>query len=61
MLDNKLVRSDATVTQALNAFAELGLVKRTASQNRPVRTTYEMTKKGKEFVRHLTELQNLER
>ena len=60
MLGNKIVRSDATVTQALNSFAKLNLVKRKISQERPIRTNYELTKKGKEFVRHLTELQSLE-
>ena len=56
---NKLARSDATVTQALNALTTLGLFRRRISQERPIRTTYELTKEGEEFVRHLTDLQRL--
>ncbi len=59
MLSNKHVKSDATVTQALNAFTDLGLLRRRISQERPIRTSYELTEKGKEFVRRLVELESL--
>lgn len=56
---NKLVRSDATVTKALNTFTSLGLLRRRISQDRPIRTTYDLSKEGEEFIKHLTELQKL--
>ena len=56
---NRLARSDATVTQALKFLSDHELLKRTVSQDRPIRTTYELTDRGKEFVDHITQLQDL--
>ncbi len=56
---NKIVRSDATVTKGLNFLSDHGLVARKISQGRPIRTTYELTDKGKKFVSRLSELQVL--
>ena len=57
--ENKLARSDASVTGALKTLTNFGLLRRSVSQEAPVRTTYDLTKKGKEFVKHLTDLQDL--
>ncbi|MDE2589885.1 MAG: winged helix-turn-helix transcriptional regulator [Patescibacteria group bacterium] len=57
--EHGLARSDATVTGALRVLTAFGLLKRSVSQETPIRTTYEITKKGREFVRHLADLQNL--
>lgn len=57
--ENRLARSDATVTGALKALTGLGLLQRSVSQEGPIRTTYALSKKGKEFTRHLIDLQNI--
>jgi DNA-binding HxlR family transcriptional regulator len=60
VMKNKVARSDATVTHALKFFTDYRLLKRIVSQDRPVRTTYELTRRGRELLRHLGELENLE-
>ena len=59
VVTNKIVASDATVTAALNYFTELGLLKRRTSQERPVRTNYSLSKKGKLLAKYLFELERL--
>lgn len=56
---SNLVRSDATVTRALSTFTGLGILRRKVSQDTPIRTTYELTKTGKDLVKHLREMQSL--
>jgi hypothetical protein len=54
-----VVSIDVRQRKDSNAFFDIGLFRRQISQERPIRTTYELTKEGKELVRHLTDLQNL--
>ncbi len=59
VMTNRIVASDTTVTAALNYFTESGLLKRRISQERPIRTTYSVSEKGKQLARHLLELERL--
>lgn len=56
---NNLARSDATITRALSTLTKMGILRRRVSEDTPIRTTYDLTKTGKELVKHLKEIQNL--
>ncbi len=58
-LDKKIVDSRASVTIILNGLTDLGLLERTVSQTRPLRTTYKISKKGIIIIRNLKELESL--
>jgi DNA-binding HxlR family transcriptional regulator len=56
-LSHTVVESRASVTAALNALTGLKLLERTVSVERPVRTIYTTTKKGKIVTQHLKEIE----
>ena len=58
-IDKKIVDGRASVTIILNGLTDLGLLERTVSQTRPIRTTYKITEKGNKAIKHLKELETL--
>jgi len=54
-----VVESRASVTIILNGLTELEIVNRTVSQARPIRTTYNVSKKGIKVMKYLKELEVL--
>ena len=58
-IDKKIIGSRATITIILNGLTELGLLERTVSQTRPLRTTYNVSKKGKIAIKNLQGLEAL--
>ncbi|WP_148701825.1 hypothetical protein [Candidatus Nitrososphaera evergladensis] len=50
--EQKLVRSRASITIILNGLTKMGLLERTVMDSRPMRTTYDLTRK----VRSILEL-----
>mgnify|MGYP003748213737 CR=1 FL=1 len=57
-MKNNIVGSRASITIILNNLTDLGLLRRIVSQNRPIRTTYKVTNKGKIIIKNMKELQN---
>ena len=57
-IKNKVVSSRASVTIILNGLTDLGLLDRSVSQGRPIRTTYKVSNKGKTIIKYLKELEN---
>lgn len=51
--EHKLVKSRASITIILNGLTDLGLLERTVENTRPMRTTYNVTKKGKAILNYL--------
>jgi len=58
-LEKQIVRSRASVTIILNGLTELEVLERKVSQTRPIRTTYNISKKGKTVMKHLKELESI--
>ncbi len=58
-LEKKIVGGRASITIILNGLTDLGLLERTVSQTRPIRTTYKITEKGNKALKHLKELNTL--
>jgi DNA-binding HxlR family transcriptional regulator len=58
---DKIVRSRSQITVILNALTDLGLLKRNVSVNRPVRTTYTLSDKGKELTQLFKKIEELSR
>jgi DNA-binding HxlR family transcriptional regulator len=58
-MKNRVVDSRATVTIVLNGLTDLGLVNRMVSQTRPVRTSYQLTEKGKKILEYLEKIESI--
>lgn len=58
-MDKKIIGSRASVTIILNGLTDLGLLERTVSQTRPLRTTYNVSKKGRTAIKNLQDLESL--
>ena len=56
-LSHKVVESRASVTAALNALTDLKMLERTVSSERPVRTIYRTSKRGKAVSQRLREIE----
>lgn len=57
--ENGLAKSRYQVTNVLNTLTDYGFLERKISSERPLRTTYSTTKKGKEALNLLSELEDL--
>lgn len=55
--DKKIVDSRASVTIILNGLTDLGLLERSVTNTRPIRTTYKVSKKGHSIIKGLKELE----
>ncbi len=58
-LEKKWIGGRASITIILNGLTDIGLLERTASQTRPIRTTYKITEKGNKILKHFKELESL--
>ena len=58
-LEKEVVVGRASITIILNGLTDLGLLERTASQTRPIRTTYKITEKGNKVLKHFKELETI--
>ena len=56
-LDKKIVDSRASVTIILNGLTSLGLLDRRVIDTRPIRTNYQISKKGHHVIKNLRELE----
>ena len=56
-IKNKVVNSRASITIILNELTDIGVLERTVSQNRPIRTTYKVSNKGKLVIKHINEIE----
>lgn len=56
-IENKIVDSNASITIILNGLTNIGLLERTVKNERPVRTTYSLTKTGSDVLKKLRELE----
>jgi len=59
LLENKIISSRASVTIILNGLTDLGVLERNVSQDRPIRTTYKVSRKGNTVLKHMKELEVL--
>ena len=57
--DKKIVDSRASVTIILNGLTDLGLLERNVTNTRPIRTTYNVSKKGQSVIRSLRDLETV--
>lgn len=58
-ISRRVVDSNASVTIILNGLSSLGLLERTVITDRPVRTSYSVTKTGKKTLKLLHEIENI--
>jgi DNA-binding HxlR family transcriptional regulator len=58
VLDKKIVDSKASVIIILNGLTKLGLLERTVTDTRPIRTNYQVSKTGHHVIRNLKELES---
>ena len=58
VLDKGIVDSRASVTIILNGLTNLGLLERTVTDTRPIRTSYNVSKKGHQIIKNLKELES---
>ncbi|MGH2639744.1 MAG: winged helix-turn-helix transcriptional regulator [Rhabdochlamydiaceae bacterium] len=56
-LASKIVESRSTVTVVLNTLTDLGIVDTNVSGARPVRTTYMLSKRGKNILPLMRQIQ----
>ncbi len=56
-IDNGVVSSKASITIVLNGLTNLGLLERTVESDRPVRTTYSLSKVGEKIFTKLKDLE----
>ncbi len=57
LLDKKIVDSRASVTIILNGLTNLGLLERTVTNTRPVRTIYQVSSNGHAILKILRDLE----
>jgi len=56
--EQHLIESRASVTTMLNSLTGMGLLDRTVMTNtKPIRTTYKLSKKGRNILHHLREIE----
>lgn len=55
--DRKIVESRASITIILNGLTDLGLLERSVTPSRPIRTTYKISKKGSHIINKLKEIE----
>ena len=58
-LEKRVVGGRASITIILNGLTDMGLLDRVISQDRPIRTTYNITEKGNKVLKHFKELMSL--
>ena len=58
-LEKKIVGGRASITIILNGLTDLGLLERTISQDRPIRTTYHVTDKGNKTIKCFADLEKV--
>jgi len=58
VLDRRIVDSRASVTIILNGLTKLGLLERTVTDTRPIRTKYQVSKTGHQIIKNLKELES---
>ncbi|HSD04180.1 MAG TPA: hypothetical protein VLB45_00305 [Nitrosopumilaceae archaeon] len=58
-IDKKIVDSRASITIILNGLTYLGLLERTVTSDRPVRTNYEVTKTGNHVIKAFKDLEHI--
>lgn len=58
-LGEKVVESRGTVPKIVNGLSDLGLIERSVSTKRPVRTSYAMTPKGKSVLEGLGKIEGI--
>lgn len=56
-LEKKVVASRSALPPMLGDLTDLGLLDRTITDTRPIRTTYKVSKKGKDIIKSLDNLQ----
>lgn len=56
-IDNSVVSSKASITIILNGLTNLGLLERTVTDERPIRTSYSLSKDGEKILYKLNDLQ----
>ncbi|TSA18094.1 MAG: hypothetical protein D4R72_02810 [Nitrosopumilales archaeon] len=59
VIDKKIVDSRASVTIILNGLTNLGLLERTVTDTRPIRTSYQVSKTGHYIIKNLKELESI--
>ena len=57
MLSNKIVTSRASVNTTITKLTDMGLLERTITQNRPIRTGYRVSKNGYSMMEHLARIE----
>ncbi len=58
-LDKNIIDSRASVTIILNGLTNLGLLDRTVTDTRPIRTSYQVSKTGHHIIKSLKELESV--
>ncbi|MGI0101604.1 MAG: hypothetical protein ACREA7_03295 [Nitrosotalea sp.] len=58
-LDKNIIDSRASVTIILNGLTNLGLLERTVTDTRPIRTSYQVSKTGHHIIKSLKELESV--
>lgn len=53
VVSNRIVTSRASVNSTITKLTDLGLLKRTIIQDRPIRTGYAISQKGDVVIKHL--------
>jgi DNA-binding HxlR family transcriptional regulator len=56
--DRKIVRSRASITIILNGLTSMELLERTVIDSRPVRTSYKVSRKGKNILHYIKEIED---
>ena len=56
-ISKKIVSSKASITIILNGLTNLQLLDRSISEQRPIRTTYSITKLGKQVLKNFSSLE----
>lgn len=57
--DRKIIDSRASVTIILNGLTDIGLLERSVSDTRPIRTTYRLSKKGETVLKQISILESI--
>jgi DNA-binding HxlR family transcriptional regulator len=55
--DRKIVRSRASITIILNSLTSMGLLERAVIDSKPIRTSYKISKRGKNILDHLRDVE----
>ncbi len=58
VMSNKIVKSRASVNTTITRLTDLGLLERTITQDRPIRTGYKVSKKGYNVIKHLNGIEH---